>query len=187
MTEILTASSRKASALDEKTERALAFPPKPVASVQVPSTKAQDAPASSLSDDTPEVTDSVAQSMEPSGSEPITTGGEGKCQHVKSAVKLPKLKKGIAHQRDWNHCQGCQNAESKAKKLAQRKEVSLSSLSISESEGAGEPLSSESLWMCLTCCEINCGREIKKHSLAHHDIKKNNHPLVINLGTMDCW
>ncbi|KAG0278720.1 Ubiquitin carboxyl-terminal hydrolase 16 [Linnemannia exigua] len=195
LTEILTGSSRKSGRVsNDKEERALAFPPKPVPVAVAPAAVAAPEPpavkaleeASTISDpiDSPDA-DLTADAIDPSES---GTGGEGKCQHVKNAVKLPKLRKGIAHQKDWDHCQGCQAAESKAKKLAQRMDVSLSSMSLTESEGAaGEPLPSESLWMCLSCCEINCGRTIKKHALAHHDGKKNNHPLAINLGTMDCW
>ncbi|KAF9127776.1 Ubiquitin carboxyl-terminal hydrolase 16 [Mortierella sp. 14UC] len=199
LTEILTESSRKSGRVsNEKKERALAFPPKPVPVIATPAAAAaattpepstaskapEEAPTSLTSIDAPDA-DSTTVAIDPSGSGP---GGEGKCQHVKNAVKLPKLRKGIAHQKEWDHCQGCQAAESKAKKLAQRMDVSLSSMSLSELEKtAGESLSSESLWMCLTCCEINCGREIKNHALSHHDGKKNDHPLAINLGTRDCW
>ncbi|KAF9099151.1 Ubiquitin carboxyl-terminal hydrolase 16 [Mortierella sp. AD031] len=203
LTEILTGSSRKSARIpDEKAERALAFPPKSVAvATPEPPVKAQEASSSSTSVDASVETEKAEESIAPpSGSEPTTSatetvaGGEGKCQHVKNAVKLPKLRKGIAHQKDWDHCQGCQAAESKAKKLAQRIDVSMSSLKLSESEGAGagvgtggEPLPADSLWMCLSCCEINCGRTIRQHAQAHHDGKKNNHPLAINLGNMDCW
>ncbi|KAG0293245.1 Ubiquitin carboxyl-terminal hydrolase 16 [Linnemannia gamsii] len=187
--DILT-SSRTAG--NPKTERALAFPPGPVptaAVVPVPATKASEAlTSSSVPVDSPDIADPTIDAIDPSELS-TTAGGEGKCQHVKNAVKLPKLRRGIAHQKDWDHCLGCKLAESKAKKLAQR----VDKLSLSEAEGstagtaADEPLPAESLWMCLSCCEINCGRTIKEHALAHHDGKKNNHPLTINLGTMDCW
>ncbi|KAG9327528.1 hypothetical protein KVV02_003773 [Mortierella alpina] len=116
------------------------------------------------------------------------SGGDGKCQHVKNAVKLPKLRKGLSHLKVWDHCQGCLNAEAKARKHAQRLELSMTGHSSSDAmESTVEPLSPELLWMCLTCCEINCGRSIKKHALSHHGDKKNDHPLAINLENMDCW
>ncbi|KAF8937756.1 Ubiquitin carboxyl-terminal hydrolase 16 [Haplosporangium gracile] len=196
LTEILT--SRKSGRVeDPKAERALAFPPKPAVPVAVTAPEPAAANATeeaSISSvpvpvDSPDVIYSSTHAAD--HSEPTTTGSGGKCQHVKSAVNLNKLRKGIAHQKDWDHCLGCRAAESKAKKLAQRMDASLSKLSLSESEesaaGADEPLPAESLWMCLSCCEINCGRTLKKHALAHHDGKKNNHPLAINLGNMDCW
>lgn len=204
MTEILTSSRKSGRVEDPKAERALAFPPKPVpvaAAVPEPAAAAataaanatKEASTSSVPTDSPDiVADPTTTEAAADPSESTTTsGGGGKCQHVKSAVNLNKLRKGIAHQKDWDHCLGCKAAESKAKKLAQRVDKSMSKLSLSESEGsaavADEPLSVESLWMCLTCCDINCGRAIKKHAMAHHDGKKNNHPLAINLGTMDCW
>ncbi|KAI1316641.1 Ubiquitin carboxyl-terminal hydrolase 16 [Mortierella claussenii] len=126
------------------------------------------------------------------------SGGDGKCQHVKNAVKLPKLRSKLAHIKDWDHCQGCVNAVHKAKKLALRKtSVSLTgseSLDSKDSDDAGvdkgileEVLPAESLWICLSCYEINCGKQVRDHAVAHHDEKKGNHPLAINLGTMDCW
>lgn len=187
--DILTSSRTTGRAVDPRAERALAFPPRPVPAVAAKTPEALT--DSSAPVDSPDIKDSTTDAIDAIDPSELSTtaGGEGKCQHVKNAVKLPKLRKGIAHQKDWDHCLGCRLAESKAKKLAQR----MDKLSISESEestagaSADEALPAESLWMCLSCCEINCGRTIKKHALAHHDGKKNNHPLAINLGTMDCW
>lgn len=114
-----------------------------------------------------------------------------KCQHVKNAVKAPKFKKGLAHLKDWDHCQGCIAAEAKAKKLAKRQQQdsteALEALSLGDADHSIEALDSESLWICLTCCEINCGRALKKHAIMHHEKNQHSHPLAINLGTMDCW
>ncbi|KAG0317867.1 Ubiquitin carboxyl-terminal hydrolase 16 [Dissophora globulifera] len=125
--------------------------------------------------------------------QPKSRGGDGKCQHIKSAISLPKLRKDVAHQKAWDHCAGCQSAEVKTtKKRAQqqRLEGSMADLSLRATEDAAaakEALPAESLWMCLSCTEINCGRAIKGHALKHNDAKNKNHPLAINLGTMDCW
>ncbi|KAF9021856.1 Ubiquitin carboxyl-terminal hydrolase 16 [Haplosporangium bisporale] len=114
-----------------------------------------------------------------------------KCQHVKNAVKAPKFKKGLGHLKDWDHCQGCIAAEAKAKKLAKRQQQdsteALEALSLDDADHSIEALDSESLWICLTCCEINCGRALKKHAIMHHEKNQHSHPLAINLGTMDCW
>ncbi|CAO3575068.1 unnamed protein product [Mortierella alpina] len=116
------------------------------------------------------------------------SGGDGKCQHVKNAVKLPKLRKGLPHLKVWDHCQGCLDAEVKARKHVQRLELSMTGHSSSDTmESTVEPLAPELLWLCLTCCEINCGRSIKEHALSHHDGKRNDHPLAVNLENMDCW
>ncbi|KAF9361453.1 Ubiquitin carboxyl-terminal hydrolase 16 [Mortierella sp. AD094] len=122
----------------------------------------------------------------PSQSKPEGKSGDGKCQHVKNAIKLPKVRSKIQHQKNWNHCHGCINAEIKAKKLQQRSEQSMAGLSLADT-GSSLELPSDSLWMCLSCCEINCGRMVNKHALTHHEDMKGNHPLSINLGTMDCW
>ncbi|KAG0039905.1 Ubiquitin carboxyl-terminal hydrolase 16 [Podila clonocystis] len=114
-----------------------------------------------------------------------------KCQHVKNAVKAPKFKKGLGHLKDWDHCHGCIAAEAKAKKLAKRQQQdsteALEALSLDDAEHSIEALDSESLWICLTCCEINCGRALRKHAIMHHEKNQHSHPLAINLGTMDCW
>ncbi|KAF9580522.1 Ubiquitin carboxyl-terminal hydrolase 16 [Lunasporangiospora selenospora] len=122
-----------------------------------------------------------------SGMDATTT--DNKCQHVKDSVKVPKLRKNLSHIKDWDHCQGCQAAEIKAKKLAKRLDASLDQLSLADlmDESAMDPLPADSLWLCLNCCEINCGRAIKQHGLAHHGSKGHDHALAINLASMDCW
>ncbi|KAF9911021.1 Ubiquitin carboxyl-terminal hydrolase 16 [Linnemannia zychae] len=192
--EILTGSSSKSGRVpNDKGERALAFPPKPApvvaaatATLEPPSaSKASEEASTSLASINDPESGSVADIIGPSQSSSV---GERRCQHVKTAVKVSKLTKDIAHQNKWDHCQGCQPAESKAKKQAHQVDVSLSSMSLSEPEkSVVGPLPSESLWMCLTCIEINCGRQFKKHALSHHEGKKGNHPLAINLGSMECW
>ncbi|KAF9433932.1 Ubiquitin carboxyl-terminal hydrolase 16 [Entomortierella beljakovae] len=112
---------------------------------------------------------------------------EGKCQHLKDAAKSSMIKRKMAQQKDWNHCEGCLDAEAKAKKKVQRIDVTMTGLPISETESTVEALPAESLWMCLSCCKINCGRMVNKHALSHHEEMKGNHPLSINLGTMECW
>ncbi|KAG0088355.1 Ubiquitin carboxyl-terminal hydrolase 16 [Podila epicladia] len=115
-----------------------------------------------------------------------------KCQHVKNAFKAPKFKKGLAHLKDWDHCHGCIATDAKVKKLAKRQQQqdsteALEALSLDDAEQSIEALDSESLWICLTCCEINCGRAIRKHAVMHHEKNQHSHPLAINLGNMDCW
>ncbi|KAG0045043.1 hypothetical protein BGZ83_009717 [Gryganskiella cystojenkinii] len=125
------------------------------------------------------------------------SGSDGKCQHVKGTVKLPKLRKALGHVKDWDHCQGCLSAMDSTK-LSKKSSSSSGKRLVSSLEAMGldeakpkkravEAMSPEHLWMCLTCCEINCGRAIHEHALQHHDGKKADHPLAINLGTMDCW
>ncbi|KAF9929367.1 Ubiquitin carboxyl-terminal hydrolase 16 [Linnemannia zychae] len=179
--EIMTqSSSRKAVATagaglsDERAERALASPPKPQPSIEVIAPE-----VSSTSDS---VNDSVTFDSTVNCSTE-SNGGAKKCQHIKSSIKTSHLKTKISHVKEWDCCHTCRLEESKAKKLAQQKSVDISDLKISDIE----PLSPDSLWMCLSCCEINCGRAIKKHALSHYDGTKNNHPLTINLGTMECW
>lgn len=120
---------------------------------------------------------------------PPKSKSNGKCQHVKGAVKIPKLTKGLSQQKEWRRCQGCQDAKRKAEKQALRQNASTADLSSTETEAesALKDLPSNSLWMCLSCCEINCGRDIESHALAHQHSMKGNHPLAINLGTMEFW
>lgn len=144
--------------------------------------------ASSLSPPGPVSLLSSEETTSPSHST-TKLGNDGKCQHVKSAVKLPKISKGLAHQKDWDHCQGCLSAvESKQKKVhsSKRVESSMAAMGLTTPKVV-EAISADHLWMCLSCCEINCGRAIHEHAQRHHDGKKTNHPLAINLGTMECW
>ncbi|KAK3812867.1 MAG: hypothetical protein J3Q66DRAFT_346806 [Benniella sp.] len=119
--------------------------------------------------------------------------GDRKCQHAKNAVNIQKLNKGLSRQREWSQCHGCLNAKQKAKKQTLRQDTSAADPSLSgeeretKTEDTMEALPSSSLWMCLSCCEINCGRSIEEHSLTHYRNSKGVHPLAINLGTMDCW
>ncbi|KAI8605479.1 hypothetical protein EDD21DRAFT_138755 [Dissophora ornata] len=112
--------------------------------------------------------------------------GEVKCHHVKGAVNLPKFVKGLTQQKDWDHCKGCINAEVKAKKHAKRLDSSIANLLPTETESVTKVLPADPLWMCLSCFELNCGEAIKGHALTHH-AKKDRHPLVINMKTLDFW
>jgi len=42
-----------------------------------------------------------------------------------------------------------------------------------------------SLWLCLHCFEISCGRYDAGHAVSHYDSKQ--HDIVINLETFSCW
>ncbi|KAI8363345.1 hypothetical protein B0O80DRAFT_433507 [Mortierella sp. GBAus27b] len=130
-----------------------------------------------------------ALDTEPSLPAPSKPKGDGKCQHIKTAAKPQKLKQGLSRQKEWNQCQGCLAAKRKAEKLALRQNESseVPPETKVEAEFTLETLTPSSLWLCLTCCEINCGRDTRSHALAHNQDKKDNHPLAINLGSMECW
>ncbi len=42
-----------------------------------------------------------------------------------------------------------------------------------------------SLWVCLFCGLIHCGRMDASHAIAHY--KAFKHDLVMNIETGDCW
>ncbi|KAG0206076.1 Ubiquitin carboxyl-terminal hydrolase 16 [Mortierella sp. GBA30] len=180
LNEILTGSSKKATLPDANI---------PSTEPSVDKKPAEETPKSDTKSDQPSDIDTAVSEKADSSSALASgsgAGGVGKCQHVKNTVKLPKLRKDLGHLKDWDHCRGCLQAETKQKKLAQRLESSMTGLSLTDMpESSVEALPSEALWMCLTCCEINCGRAIKEHALQHCDGK--THPLAVNLGTMDCW
>ncbi|KAG0276535.1 Ubiquitin carboxyl-terminal hydrolase 45 [Linnemannia exigua] len=117
--------------------------------------------------------------------------GIEKCPHLKDAVKIPRIRKTLTATHpaaDMDHCQGCLTQHAQFSTIAQRMGVSLSMLALADPiDNLLEPLPLDALWLCLACSEINCGRMFKKHALGHHDKIKNNHPLAINLGSMDVW
>ncbi|KAF9363018.1 heme binding [Mortierella sp. NVP85] len=137
--------------------------------------------------------DTPLPALDAEASLPLPSKGDRKCQHAKNAVNIQKLKKGLSHQREWSQCHGCLNTKQKAKKQTLRQDTSAVDSSLSgeeretKTEDTMEALPSSSLWMCLSCCEINCGRSIEEHALTHHRNSKGVHPLAINLGTMECW
>ncbi|KAF8985531.1 Ubiquitin carboxyl-terminal hydrolase 16 [Entomortierella lignicola] len=187
LTQILTESSRKNGTLGSQTSLTPPSSKTDLLGKDVTAEKdSSEIPAtSSLSIISTAATE--ADSM-PTQSDSVEKSGGGKCQHVKNAgIKAIKIRIKIGHLQDWNHCQSCLKAEFKAKKLAQRSDPSMEKPSLADAESTVEALPSNSLWICLSCCEINCGRMVNKHALSHHESMKGNHPLCINLGTMDCW
>ncbi|KAF9154807.1 Ubiquitin carboxyl-terminal hydrolase 45 [Linnemannia schmuckeri] len=118
--------------------------------------------------------------------------GIEKCPHLKEAVKLPRIRKTLTATHpvpaDLDHCHGCRDQHTKLTNIAQQLGVSLSLLALSGPiDDLLEPMPLDALSLCLTCSEINCGRLFQKHALKHHDKVTNNHPLVMNLGSMDVW
>ncbi|KAK5799078.1 hypothetical protein F5H01DRAFT_326878 [Linnemannia elongata] len=118
--------------------------------------------------------------------------GIEKCPHLKEAVKLPKIRKTLTATHpvpaDLDHCHGCRDQHAKLTNIARQLGVPLSMVALSDPiDDLLEPLPLDALWLCLTCSEINCGRMFKKHGLAHHDKLTNNHPLAMNLGSLDVW
>ncbi|KAG0297949.1 Ubiquitin carboxyl-terminal hydrolase 16 [Linnemannia gamsii] len=118
--------------------------------------------------------------------------GIEKCPHLKEAVKLPKIRKTLTATHpvpaDLDHCHGCRDQHASFSRMAQQFGVSLSKLELSEPMGnLLQPLPLDALWLCLGCSEINCGRMFKKHAIAHHDKIEKNHPLAMNLGSLDVW
>ncbi|KAF9976050.1 Ubiquitin carboxyl-terminal hydrolase 16 [Actinomortierella ambigua] len=117
------------------------------------------------------------------------TGKEVKCPHAKQAMNAMKLRRQIAQLKDLNKCHGCDFEYGQQIRAVKR----MASLSEIMAEMAlkdvvePEPLALEAAWMCLSCCEINCGRAVKKHAVKHADDGKGNHPLTINLSNMECW
>ncbi|KAF9110675.1 Ubiquitin carboxyl-terminal hydrolase 16 [Mortierella sp. AM989] len=113
--------------------------------------------------------------------------GTEKCQHVKDAVKLSAFRKTTNQIKDWDHCQGCLNEHAKIKKSTQGLSPALEAINLRDASNEGiEELPADALWMCLSCCEINCGRAVKEHGVAHYDTRKD-HSLAINLASLDCW
>ncbi|KAG0332166.1 Ubiquitin carboxyl-terminal hydrolase 16 [Podila horticola] len=109
------------------------------------------------------------------------------CPHVKKAVNILNLRRTLAKLDDWDHCHGCRLLDIKVRKVVERMDPAFARLALSELGDSKEALSLESLWMCLSCGDINCGRAIKEHAISHYDTEKKEHPLIINLASMECW
>ncbi|KAF9166042.1 Ubiquitin carboxyl-terminal hydrolase 16 [Mortierella sp. AD011] len=109
--------------------------------------------------------------------------GTEKCPHVNDAVKPSAFRKTIGRIKDWDHCQGCLGEHARIKKMP----IAFETLNLNDSlNELTESLPADALWICVSCSEINCGRTLKKHAVTHHDTK-HDHPLAINLASLDCW
>ncbi|KAI9237352.1 MAG: hypothetical protein BYD32DRAFT_416644 [Podila humilis] len=109
------------------------------------------------------------------------------CPHVKKTVNVLNLRHTLAKLDDWDHCHECRWLDIRVRKTAERMIPQFAQLALAEIGDSKEAFSPELLWMCLSCGEINCGRAIKEHAIFHYDKQKKEHPLVINLASMDCW
>ncbi|KAG0262052.1 Ubiquitin carboxyl-terminal hydrolase 16 [Mortierella polycephala] len=95
--------------------------------------------------------------------------GTENCQHAKDAVHSAKFRRVLTQQKDWDHCQGCLSDHAKIKKLAQGLDTALSALSLADPNvDPTESLPLDVLWICLSCCQISCGRMFKEHALVHY-------------------
>ncbi|KAF9921603.1 Ubiquitin carboxyl-terminal hydrolase 16 [Linnemannia zychae] len=128
--------------------------------------------------------------MDALGAEEFVTGIEN-CPHLKEAAKLPRIRKVLTATHpapDLDHCHGCRAQHAQISMMAQKMGIPLSILTAKDPiDDLLEPLPLDALWLCLACSEINCGRMFKKHALGHHDKVTTNHPLAMNLGSMDIW
>jgi len=110
--------------------------------------------------------------------------GVEKCPHTKDAIKVALFKKSIADQKDWDHCTTCVAMHAKFNTLRMSMGPLMAML---QNEFSTEELPANTLWICLTCGEINCGRALKEHAVAHEKSNNSTHPLAMNLATLDCW
>ncbi|KAF9402267.1 Ubiquitin carboxyl-terminal hydrolase 16, partial [Podila epigama] len=108
------------------------------------------------------------------------------CPHIKKTVNILSLRRTLAKLDDWDHCHGCRVANVRLKKMMDLNPM-FAHLSLDNLNNSNEPLSLETLWMCLSCGDINCGRAHKEHAVSHHTDHKTEHPLAVNLASMDCW
>ncbi|KAG0258024.1 Ubiquitin carboxyl-terminal hydrolase 16 [Actinomortierella ambigua] len=120
----------------------------------------------------------------------ITEGAKEakKCPHAKQAAKVVRLRRQMAQIKDLSKCHGCE-FDMKRQIRAAKQMASMSELMermALDQVVEPEPLSLEAAWMCLSCCEVNCGRAVKKHAVRHAESARD-HSLAINLSNMECW
>lgn len=112
--------------------------------------------------------------------------GVEKCDHVKNSVKAATFRRSIGQLKDWDHCQTCRDQLAAIKAI----EKKLRGSSVLRPEFANgdsvEALPADALWMCLTCSSINCSLPSQEHARAHRQTN-HDHPVSINLSSLDCW
>lgn len=102
------------------------------------------------------------------GDEKNDNGRASNCQHIKKSVDAQRLRKAF-----------------KASPIENEKCVQCSKMPNGTAEL--EPADFEydrTLWMCLKCGSISCGRSINKHALAHYHVPRSDpHAMAVNTTT----
>ncbi|KAJ3056412.1 Ubiquitin carboxyl-terminal hydrolase 45 [Rhizophlyctis rosea] len=116
-----------------------------------------------------------------------------KCPHLKAATRITRVGKQLPialSKAKGPACIGCKRDFQKAEQAFKTKKPVTSE----EADGKSDPPTpvaptppkpASSLWLCLFCAEINCGRYDEAHGTAHYD--KEQHDVVINIETLECW
>ncbi|XP_056229730.1 ubiquitin carboxyl-terminal hydrolase 16 [Seriola aureovittata] len=98
------------------------------------------------------------------------------CRHIKKGTDQTLLKKLYGNS-DWTSCQDCEHEENK-----ENNTTTLPQDSEEEKETA-------TIWMCLKCGHIGCGRNSEhKHAIKHYETPRSDpHCLVISMDTWSVW
>ncbi|CAJ0844860.1 18070_t:CDS:10 [Entrophospora sp. SA101] len=113
------------------------------------------------------------------------------CPHIKDAISLENIEGPIEKLSSNLQCETCSGGNTK--------ETDNLSMKTSNSSGSEhtlvddsspntepDPISARSLLLCLSCGQLNCGRDDSKHALAHYGESKE-HFIAINIKTFDVW
>ncbi|KAF5270650.1 hypothetical protein FQA39_LY01388 [Lamprigera yunnana] len=92
------------------------------------------------------------------------------CPHINKGVDMPKLRKALSKVEFHEKCDKCNNAIS------------------SDLDMDGDYDFDLSLWMCLKCANLGCGRSWNKHALDHFNTPHSEcHSLCINTMNWNVW
>ncbi|KAJ3033001.1 Ubiquitin carboxyl-terminal hydrolase 16, partial [Rhizophlyctis rosea] len=112
-----------------------------------------------------------------------------KCLHLKAAARLTRLSKSLPHTVSKGaHCVTCKKDFQKATQAFKTKRPAPSDNPDGTASPATAPApikKSTTLWLCLHCGEVNCGRNDSAHAVAHYDSQQ--HDVVIDLESLDVW
>ncbi|KAF9091316.1 Ubiquitin carboxyl-terminal hydrolase 16 [Mortierella sp. AD031] len=117
--------------------------------------------------------------------------GIEKCPHLKESVKISKIRKiltATTHPTatgafDLDRCHGCKDQYARIAFIAQKVGMPLAALTANDPiDHLIEPLSKKTLWLCLSCSEVNCDLSARSNKSKGSSKVKVYAPGLQNLG-----
>ncbi|KAI8803686.1 hypothetical protein BJ742DRAFT_827787 [Cladochytrium replicatum] len=110
-----------------------------------------------------------------------------KCPHLKGGVRMSKVTKTLPVSiKNGIQCGACaKDAKMLSTPSSGEKAESAKEGDKKQDAGSEETPQPSVLWLCLTCGQVNCGRNDAGHGVAHYDSQQ--HDLVMDLESLDVW
>ncbi|TPX55921.1 hypothetical protein PhCBS80983_g04927 [Powellomyces hirtus] len=137
----------------------------------------------------PEIPQDPSIAISDAESNDESTPSVKKCSHLKACVRITRLSKQLPSTlKKGTYCMACRKDEQRAKALEKNKRDSINTNDArldSEQDSPAPSSEPSSLWLCLKCGQLNCGRNDHEHALKHFEDEA--HAIAINVENLECW